>query len=164
MDNQQYESDASKTPITVVINNSFIKKIYTRKVRSTLKKKTFWIGVTSAVVIVALLFGLHKVSYNSGYDAGLEEGKKSASLSNSFGNLQNPFQLVSGTVADINNDHITVDTSRGQKQSVKLTDETRITKKTENLSRDSIKKGTKVSVFTKGEQDDLTATRIVIRD
>lgn len=163
---QDINSSGRKTIFSGLANNSnsFLKKFYTNKLQPMFKKKAFWVGVVITVIVIALLYGLHKASYDSGYKAGLEEGKKSSSLSNSFGNLQNPFQLASGTVADINSDRITVDTSRGQKQTVKIDDQTQVTKKTVKLNIDSIKKGTKVSVFTKGDSDDLTATRIVIRD
>lgn len=58
---------------------------------------------------------------------------------------------------------ITITTSKGEVKTLKITDKTKITKKTETLNKDSLTKGAKVTIFTTGEGDSLSATRIVVR-
>lgn len=65
-------------------------------------------------------------------------------------------------VDKIEGDNLTVKTSKGDLKTVKITDETSITKKTDKLKKEDLKNGTKVSVFTKGKDDKVSAVRIVV--
>jgi hypothetical protein len=71
---------------------------------------------------------------------------------------------VSGTVKSVSQDTLEVNSSKGETVKIKITDKTKVTKKTDTLKVSDIKKDQKITVFTQGEGDNLTATRIVVRD
>lgn len=125
--------------------------------------------VLLAVVIVASAFlCTYKLAYNKGYKAGEAAGKKAAETNASketdiFKNFQSPFNTISGVVTELKGDTLKVDASNGEKKEIKLTDNTKITKGTETLKRDSLKKDVRVTIFTNGRDDNLTANRIVVK-
>ena len=125
--------------------------------------------IFSIIVVLLLVFagiGIYKYAYDKGYDKGMEAGKKasaSKSPTDLFSNLQNPFKTLTGSVEKLEGEKLTITTSKGEVKTLKITDKTKRTKKTETLNKDSLTKGAKVTIFTTGEGDSLSATRIVVR-
>lgn len=127
-------------------------------------KRLLKIGLIVLAVILAVAL-IVKVSYNKGYKSGQADGRKQvASTSNLLNNLQSPFQSVSGKISGIDGAKITVDTTKGEKKTVVITDKTKITKKRTTLKQSDLKQKQSVTIFTQGSGDDLKATRIVVRD
>ncbi len=142
-----------------------------RKVKLQLPKLTnqqlkLLIAILATIAVCGLLLGIYKLGYNQGYKAGEEKGKQTNRLDplGLFRNGQNPLSVETGKVEEVKDDSIVLDTSRGERKEIKLTDKTKITKKTDTLSKSDLKAGLKVSIFTDGNKDQPAATRIVLRD
>lgn len=129
----------------------------------TPKQRKIWLIVLLIFAIITILGGTYLLGYKKGESIGEKRGK-AKSVANPFGALQNPFNSSTGKVAEIKEDAIVIDTNRGEKKTIKLDDKTKITRKTEILTKSDLKNDQKVTVFARGEGDDLTATRIVLRD
>lgn len=139
-----------------------------KKNRLTARQKKLALCLVAILLVAAGACGIYKLGYNKGHDAGYKTGKEAGekSVKNSsdiFKSIQSPFNTLTGVVENIDGDNLTIDTSKGERQTVKLTDKTKITKKTDTLKRDALNKGTKVTIFTQGKDKDLSATRIVVR-
>lgn len=130
----------------------------------TAKKIIF--GILGTVIVIALFICTYKYGYNKGYKKGEEAGKK-ASVSTKptdlLKGLDNPFKTLTGTVEKFEGDTLTMTTSKGETKTVKVNDKVKITKKTETLNTSALKKDTKVTVFTNGDEKNLVATRIVVQ-
>jgi Cu/Ag efflux protein CusF len=138
-----------------------------KKPKLTAKKKRILLILVAILLGVGLLAGTYKLGYNNGFSKGEEKGKKSAAKSNLgdfFNSSANPFRSVTGEVKSVTNDTLEVNSSRGEVETVKINDKTKITKKTTTLKVSDIKPDQKVTVFVQGQDGDLTATRIVVRD
>ncbi len=140
------------------------KKLF-KKVNLTRKQKKLLAVVLAVLLVGVLLFGGYQYAYNRGYKAGEAAGKKSsASSKDLLGNISNPFQSITGVVDKVSGNSVIIKTTKGESKTVKFSDKTKITKKTTTLNKDALKSGTKVIIFTQGEGDAITATRIVVRD
>lgn len=134
-------------------------------------QKKLLVALLAIIVVAGAFLCTYKLAYNKGYKAGEAAEKKSAEANASkatdiFKNLQSPFNTVSGVVTELKGDTLKVDASNGEKKEIKLTDSTKITKGSDTLNRDALKKDVKVTVFTSGsnaKDKNLTATRIVVR-
>lgn len=115
-----------------------------------------------ALVGVLVVVGLFGFVYKKGYDAG-QKSAKSGNIQDLLKNNPNPFKVVSGTITKVDGDTLIVKTIKDGDKKVKLTDETKVTKKTEKLNKDALQPGVKVSVFTSGQGENLSATRVVIK-
>lgn len=155
--------------VTPINEKSKVKSDSSKKFHLSSKQKKIWGSVFAVVLILIAFAGVYKYSYDKGYDkgykAGEQAGKKSSTSSakDLFNNIQNPFKTIVGTIEKVEGDKVTLSTSNGETKVIKLTDATKITKKTETLKRDSLTKGTKITVMTQGEGNDVSATRIVVR-
>lgn len=141
------------------------KKSKNRKL--TPQQKKLVIIVLTILISVGLAAGAYKLGYDKGFTKGEEQGKKaarSAGFNNLFNSPNNPFRSVSGEVKSISNDKIEVNTNQGDVKTIKIIDTTKITKKTDTLKVSDVKTDQKVTIFTQGQENDLTATRIVVRD
>ena len=139
----------------------------TKRRSVTSKQKKLILILVTILLGVGLIAGAYKLGYDKGFTKGEEQGKKSSrstGLSELFSNPTNPFRSVSGEVKTVTTDKIEVNTSRGEVKSIKITEKTKITKKTTTLKVSDIKPDQKVTIFTQGQENDLTATRIVLRD
>lgn len=129
------------------------------------KDKTNWIILLAILVVVAIFVGVYSLGYHKGYGAGEKKGKESAAkdtTSELFGNLQNPFNYVGGKVSDVKPDEITIDTTTGDRKTVKITDKTVVSRGTDTLQQGDLEKDQRVTVFTDGNKENPSATRIVI--
>ncbi len=140
------------------------KKIF--KKTDLTKKQKRWLTIGLIILLgIGVLVGTYCFAYNRGYNNGEVAGKKILSKANNLlGGTGNPFQSVTGVVDKVSGDSLSVKTTNGETKTVKLNDKTKITKKTTTLNKDALKSGTRVTVFTQGEGDAVTATRIVVRD
>lgn len=141
------------------------KKPFYKKFRLTPKQKKVWKILLIILLTLSLFGGVYGVGYNKGYKTGEKAGKKSGqtTASNLFSNLQNPFQTVTGKVVKLDDNKLAVTTTKGETKTVTITDKTKITKKTETLSTADLKKDVSVTIFTQGEDNNLQATRIVVK-
>ncbi len=131
----------------------------------TPKQQKIWLLALSTFAIITILGGIYLLGYKNGHAEGEKQGRaRGAAVANPLANLQNPFNSTTGKVTEIKDDSITVDTNKGEKKTIKLDDKTKVTRKTETVDRSEIKNGQKVTIFARGEGDDTTATRIVLRD
>jgi len=147
--------------------SSLQKKSDSRKARNSSvskKQKKILIILVVLLLTVGLLIYIGNTIYNKGYSAGLKKGKKDATTSGLLNNITNPFQSVSGKVVELKNNKITVLTTKGEKKTIDLSKTVKVSKKTATLTVNDIKKDQKVTVFVQGKDDDITATRIVLRD
>jgi hypothetical protein len=138
-----------------------------KKPKLTAKQKKLLVVLVAILLGIGLLAGAYKLGYDKGFTKGEEQGKKttrSSSLNDFFNNTSNPFRSVSGEVKSITADKIEVNSNKGEVQTIKITDKTKITKKTTTLKVADVKPDQKVTIFTQGKDNDLTATRIVVRD
>ena len=124
------------------------------------------IPALAIVAVLLILAGIYAIGYKVGDKSGYDRAKSESntSVAELFNNTPNPFNSISGKVDSVSSNSITVLTTKGDKQKVKVNDKTRISKNTDVLSIKDISKDTKVTVFTNGEKDNLTATRILVRD
>ena len=139
----------------------------TKKLRITSNQKKLLIILLTILIGIGLFAGAYKLGYDKGYTKGEEHGKtttRSSGLNDFFQNPANPFRSVSGEIKSITADKIEVNSSQGEVKIIKITDKTKISKKTQTLKVADVKPEQKVTIFTQGEGDDLTATRIVVRD
>lgn len=155
---------ASRNTSTINANNQKDKKGKFRLPHFSNRQLTVIIAVLVTILVLGLFLGTYKLGYNKGYRAGEEKGKQANRLDplGLFRNGQNPLSVETGKLEEVKDDSIVLDTSRGERKEVKLTDKTRITKKTDTLNKSDLKAGMKVSVFLSGG-DEPTATRIVLR-
>ncbi len=155
---------ASRNTSTTNANNQKDKKGKFRLPHFSNRQLTVIIAVLATILVLGLFLGTYKLGYNKGYRAGEEKGKQANRLDplGLFRNGQNPLSVETGKLEEVKDDSIVLDTSRGERKEVKLTDKTRITKKTDTLNKSDLKAGMKVSVFLSGG-DEPTATRIVLR-
>lgn len=131
--------------------------------KSTLFKRVKITGPVIITVVVALFFVAGTaMGYKYGYSNGKEAGEKTRSGASMLSDIANPFPTISGKVSEISNDKIVVSSSRGTKETVKVTNRTKVTKKKDTLQVSDIKKDQKVTVFTQGDGNDRTASRIII--
>lgn len=161
MDNE--DNSDSKTSSIV----SDFQKSYSKIDNRT--KKGVLIGAIAVLLLGSIICVSYKVGYDKGHDNGLETGKKEASsksdkLSDILKGSNSPFKFDSGVLQEVKKDSVIIDTSDGERKTVKLNDKTKITKKTDTLSVSDLKKGQKVTIYNDGNQDNPTATRIVLRD
>lgn len=155
---------ASRNTNTTNANNQKGKKGKFRLPHFSNRQLTVIIAVLATILVLGLFLGTYKLGYNHGYKAGEEKGKQANRLDplGLFRNGQNPLSVETGKLEEVKDDSIVLDTSRGERKEIKLTDKTKITKKTDTLSKSDLKAGMKVSVFLSGG-DEPTATRIVLR-
>lgn len=137
---------------------------FVKQFRFTPKEKKLWKVALGTLLLVALIAGLVGAGYNRGYQAGKKAGVTTKNPYDFLNSENNPFRSFSGTVSDVTKDSVTVDTNQGKKETIKITDKTKVTQKTETRAVSDITKGKKITVFAQGSGGDRAATRIVIRD
>jgi cytoskeletal protein RodZ len=131
-----------------------------------LGKRTLLI-ILIIIAELALLFAVFGVGYKIGQDVGKKDATVQAGLSgfNSLlGNVSNPFRSTTGKVASVSADSITVETSNGEKKIVKITSDTKVSRRSEPVSVTDIKTGVRASVFLDESASEPTATRIIINE
>lgn len=159
---------ASRNTNTTNANNQKDKKGKFRLPHFSNRQLTVIIAVLATILVLGLFLGTYKLGYNHGYNHGYKAGEEKGKQANRldplglFRNGQNPLSVETGKLEEVKDDSIVLDTSRGERKEIKLTDKTKITKKTDTLSKSDLKAGMKVSVFLSGG-DEPTATRIVLR-
>jgi hypothetical protein len=101
-----------------------------------------------------------------GFSKGEEKGHEAntSSVNDFFNSSSNPFRSLTVKVKEVKDDSITIDTTRGETKTVKLNDKTKITKETDTLKASDLKPNQRITIFTQGSEDKLTATRVVVRD
>lgn len=129
------------------------------------KQKKLILALVAILLVILAFCGVYKYSYNKGYKAGEANAKKNtaSNAQDLIGNIQNPFKTQTGQVEKLEGETLTITNSKGETKTIKITNSTKITKKTETLNKDALTKGTKVTIFTSGEGDNLSATRVVVR-
>lgn len=152
--------------VTPINNKPTTKKSITKKMSLSSKQKKLMLVIITILLLAVAFVCVYKYSYNKGYKEGEKAGKKSATTTNPrdiFNSMQNPFKTLTGQVEKVDGETITLTTSNGETKTIKITEKTKITKKKETLNKDALKKGTKITVFTQNENDNLSATRIVVQ-
>ncbi len=151
------------------MDNTSANKLKTNKLTSSvMKHKTIWIVVFAIVVLAGVAYGAYQYGrssgYKQGYDFGIKNGRTTISTPRSLfsDNLPTP-QITVGTIKSITADAMVINTSKGEVKEIKLNDQTKVTQKTTTLKLSDLKVGQKITIFTSGEQNALTATRIVIQ-
>lgn len=119
-------------------------------------------------IVVAISAG---VGLGVGYQLGKREGARLAVRK--VTDFLNPVNAVSdnplfpsttvGTTTAISESSITVKMPNGKEKKIPLNKQTRVTKQDKELSVKNVAKNSQVTVFAKGRDKDLIATRIVIR-
>ncbi len=145
--------------------------------RAKLAKKSFikgrWNILLTGVVLFVLMAGLlvctYRYAYKKGYKKGEEAGKKAVSTSipkpNDFlRNFEGPnFRTLIGKVKELEGDKLTIETGKGLSKSMTVNSATKISRKTEKLDIQALKKDAEVTVSTSGDEGSLVATRIELR-
>ena len=147
----------SKQPVSTGRGNAL------QRIKQLPKKPLIILGVV--ILVTGSVAGAYQIGFNRGHDAGKAQAKKEQ-VTNPFSLPlgQSPFStFLSGKISKIDDDSITIDSNKGQKETIQLTDKTKITKKTTTLKKSDLKVGQKVTIFP-NSQDKQTALRIVVRD
>lgn len=130
------------------------------------QKSLVIVGVIIAVFF-GVMIGLYTLGYNNGYRTAEKKAEEVAGKKSSMGDwlkAPNPFNTVSGKVVAINKDKITIDSSKGERQELKLSANVKVTKKTQQLKVSDIKVDQTVVAFQSNQGDAQEVLRIVIRD
>ena len=151
-------------------------------VKRTIKKVVFWLkhfepsklqSKISKSVYLAILFVIVIIaSFQVGYIRGTKKGsdlansKKNNTVSGHlpglFDSPINSPRTITGKVRAVSNSKIEIDSSRGKTVSLAVTSNTKVTRKKDVLTMKDISKDQRVTIFTSGNQDSLTATRLVL--
>lgn len=116
---------------------------------------------------LALLFAVFGVGYKIGQDVGRKDATVQAGLSgfNSLlGNISNPFRSATGKVSEVSAGSITIKTNSGETKTMKITSNTKITRRSEPISVADIKKDVRASIFLDESVSELTASRIIVNE
>lgn len=128
------------------------------------KKKLYVAAVILAEI--ALLIAVFLLGYNFGKDVGKKQAvvdESVGAISNLFGGIANPAQSTSGKVVSVNGSEITVETTTGEQETVKITGDTKITNKSKLITVNDIKAGGRASIFFDSTQEDGEfAARIIV--
>ncbi|MCA9342386.1 hypothetical protein KC950_00015 [Candidatus Saccharibacteria bacterium] len=128
------------------------------------KKKLYVAAVILAEI--ALLIAVFLLGYNFGKDVGKKQAvvdESVGAISNLFGGIANPAQSTSGKVVSVNGSEITVETTTGEQETVKITEDTKITNKSKLITVNDIKAGGRASIFFDSTQEDGEfAARIIV--
>lgn len=138
--------------------------VNTRRKQPVLSRRALII-ILIVIAQIGLIFSVFGVGYKIGQDVGRKDATLAAGISgfNSLlGSVSNPFRSTTGKVTEISNDSITVETS-GETRTAKITDKTKITRRSEQKQVSDIEVGVRVSVFF-GESSDQEASRIIINE
>jgi flagellar basal body-associated protein FliL len=117
--------------------------------RKTNKKLQLSAGQKKLILIIIIILlglgilgGVYELGYNKGFAKGEEKGKKDIQSSNfaEYFTSNNPFKSVSGTVRSVSQDTLEVNSSKGEIVKIKITDKTKVTKKTDTLKVSDIRK------------------------
>lgn len=139
----------------------------TKKRRVPILSKRALIIILIVIAELALLFSVFGVGYKIGQDVGKKDATVESGL-NSFnsllGNISNPFRSTTGKVSAISADSISIEKSNGETKTVKITSDTKVSRRSEPVSVSDVKTGTRASVFLDESASEPTATRIIVNE
>lgn len=138
-----------------------------KKIKLSERQKSLVIVGIIIVAFFAVMIGLYAFGYNNGYKTAEKKAQQAASKKSGMEDMlkaPNPFNTVSGKVVAVSKDKITIDSSKGERQELKLSANVKVTKKTQQLKVSDIKVDQTVVAFQSKQGDAQEVIRIVVRD
>lgn len=126
----------------------------------TKKQQHLWIVLLAIFSLVLIGAGAYGYGYTNGHKRGKTAGERKSA--NPFNKFASPFKVQTGKITKIDGNKLTLHSSQGQVVEIKLTDKTKVTRKTDQLKTSDLAKDKKVTIFMSSTGDE--ATRIVLRD
>ena len=126
-------------------------------------KKRIGLIAVVVLVIVLVIASIFTAGYFYGQSVAEKKQKKPDNLFSQIGNTLSLAAPATGTVDKVDRMSITIIGSDNQAKSLSLTDSTRVTHQNTTLTLSDVKKGQNVTVFTTGNEKNLTVTRIIVR-
>lgn len=146
------------------MENASPKSSLPHKIAVFIKRNKKVLLILLAILLAGVvLYGTYHSGYNKGYTEGKKHASSTSSLENLLKNPTMPFHTVTGEIKSVSGNSVTINTSKGEVKTIPLNDNTKITQKTTTLKTSDLKAGQKVTVFTNGDDKNVTATRIVLR-
>lgn len=142
-----------------ILGKRIVRRI--KKFTMTPLQKDVWTSTLLAIILVVGFISVYSFGYKEGYKYG-DINNSSDPFSNFFNNSTSGIAPISGLIVDISNDKITIDSAKGERQELKITEKTKVTKKGETYSLSDVKKNQRVTVYTGGSNNSTEAIRIVI--
>ncbi len=123
------------------------------------------LGVIAVIITVAALViaSIFAAGYYYGQSVAEKKQKKPENLLSQLGDSLSLAAPATGSVDKVDRMSITIIGSDNQPKTFSLTESTRVTHQNTTLTLSDVKKGQNVTVFTTGNEKNLTVTRIIVR-
>ena len=123
------------------------------------------LGVIAVIIPVAALViaSIFAAGYYYGQSVAEKKQKKPENLLSQLGDSLSLAAPATGSVDKVDRMSITIIGSDNQPKTFSLTESTRVTHQNTTLTLSDVKKGQNVTVFTTGNEKNLTVTRIIVR-
>ena len=126
-------------------------------------KKRIGLIAVSIAVVALVIASIFAAGYYYGQSVAEKKQKKPDNLLSQLGNSLSFAAPATGSVDKVDRMSITIIGSDNQPKTFSLTDSTRVTHQNTTLTLSDVKKGQNVTVFTTGNEKNLTVTRIIVR-